>query len=199
MPIKTSVKVISLYDLIANNTFLIFATLHHIIILAFNSYSIEHLDHFKLLVPEEQVNIELIQLNLEICQVITIFTAFIIFLIYNFTDAFKHRFTLEQLRFGTMIISYLIKLVFTLYQLHCNYDKEFYKNIYNEKNADSFIVLIELSYMFSIIAGFGIFIITIACLTIICIDKCIPYVNHFAKNYKITYTECILVENVDDV
>ena len=196
MSIKTSVNVISLYDLIANNAFLIFATLNHIIILVFNSYSIEHLDHFKLVIPEEQANIELIQLNLEFCQVITIFTAFIVvFLIHNFTDVCKHRFTLEHLRIWTIIISYLIKVLFTLYQLYYNYDK----NFYNKINADSFIVLIDLSYMFIIVTGFVIFIITIVILIIICIHNCIPHVNHFAKNYKITYTTHILVENVDDV
>ena len=196
MQTKTTVKVISLYDLIANNTLLIFAILHHIFILSFNNHSIQYIDHIKLDFPEYQKIFEEIHLNLEICQVITLFTIFLIYLASNFTYLSK-QFSLEQIRVGIMVSSFTTKMTVTLYQLYHHYDKDFYKIINAQK--DMGLIVIDLSYMFRIV----ILIMGIVILLLIsigfCLDKCLPHINHFAKNLKFTYVERVLVDEKHNV
>lgn len=191
MQTKTVVKVISLYDLIANNILLILATLHHIIILSFNNYSIEYIDHAKLDFPEHQKTFEEIHLNLEYCQAITLFTIFVIYSASKFMHLFK-KITLEQIRVGIMVNSFISKMTITLHQIYYHYDNKFHK-IFNTKH-DMILIVIDLSYM----VRFLILTITIILLFVVfmglCLDKCLPHINHFAKNYKFTYVESTLVE-----
>jgi len=198
MRLKTTVKVISLYDLIKNNIFIIFTILHHIIILIFNQYAIEYTDHLKLDFPEKQKEFEEIHINLEFCQAITLFTLIILYLAPHFTYIFnKTKVTLRQIRFVIMTISFLIKMIFTLDQLYHNYDNEFYKTINYEK--DKFIIIIDLSYMLRIMSLAIIIIILLLISIIYFVEKIIPHLNNFAKNYKLTYIEHKLVEEKDDV
>ena len=198
MRLKTTVKVISLYDLIKNNIFIIFTILHHIIILIFNQYAIEYTDHLKLDFPEKQKEFEEIHINLEFCQVITLFTLIILYLAPHFTYIFNNtKLTLRQIRFVIMTISFLIKMIFTLDQLYHNYDNEFYKTINYEK--DKFIIIIDLSYMLRIMSLAIIIIILLLISIIYFVEKIIPHLNNFAKNYKLTYIEHKLVEEKDDV
>ena len=196
MQTKTTVKVISLYDLIANNTLLIFAILHHIFILSFNNHSIEYIDHVKLDFPEYQKIFDEIHLNLEICQIITLFTIFLIYLASNFTYLFK-QFTLEQIRIGIMGTSFITKMIVTLYQLYHHYDKNFYKIINAEK--DLALTVIDLSYMFRIVSLIVGIIILLLFSIGFCLDKLLPRINHFAKNFKFTYIEHTLGDEKNGV
>ena len=74
MRVKTSVKVISLYDLIEHNIFIISTILYHIIILSFTQYAIKYIDHLKLDFPEKQKVFEGLYINLKFSQLITLFT-----------------------------------------------------------------------------------------------------------------------------
>lgn len=193
MRTKTTVKVISLYDLIANNILLILVTLHHIIILSFNHYSIEYIDRVKLDFPEQRQQIfEEILLNLEYCQVITLFTILIIYLAHKFMYLFT-QFNLEQIRFGIMCCSFITKMLVTLCQLYYHYDNNFH-TIFNSKTI-TFLIFIDASYMISFVILINI-IVTLLIISIgVCLDKCILRINNFAKNYKITYIERNLVED----
>lgn len=198
MPIKTSVKVISLYDLIANNLIIIFATLHHIIILVFNWYSIEYIDQMILDFPEKYDTFQKIQFDLEICNIITLFTIIILYLLPKIIYIFgkMHKVSLEQTMVIIMIISFIIKMLSTLNHLYHDYDKDFQKIVYAELK---FLQVIELSYMLRFLLIVAT-IIMLLCLSVtLCLDKTIPLIQDFAKKYKITYTERIEMVNLHDV
>ena len=198
MRLKTTVKVISLYDLIENNIFIIFTILHHIIILIFNQYAIEYTNYLKLDFPEKQKVFEEIHINLEFCQTITLFTLIILYLAPHFTYIFnKTKVTLRQIRFVIMTISFLIKMIFTVNQLYHNYDNELYKITNNE--IDKFIIIIMLSYTFRITFLAIIIIILLLASIMIFIKKFMPDLNNFAKNYKLTYIEHKLIDETYDV
>lgn len=76
---KYSVKSITLYDLCANNDVLLISSIHHIMLLLFNYYAIIHLEFLKQKFTKFHINFQLIQYNMEVCQVITFFTFFFIF------------------------------------------------------------------------------------------------------------------------
>ena len=122
---KNALKIITLYDLIANNIFIIFATLHHIIIMLFNHYSIHHLNKLILDFPEQHKQFKTMQLNLQVCQSITLFTAFIIY----FITGNKHK---SQQRIILMFSSCFVKLSYTFIQI-CRFDR---KAIENNVNYD---------------------------------------------------------------
>ena len=198
MRLKTTVKVISLYDLIENNIFIIFTILHHIIILIFNQYAIEYTDYLKLDFPEKQNIFEDLYINLEFCQIITLFTLIILYLAPHFTYIFnKTKVKLRQIIIIIMTISFLIKMIFTLHYLYNNCDNELYKIINHE--TDNFIIIIVLSYTFRI-TFLAIFIIILLLASImISLNKFMPHVNNFAKNYKLTYIEHKLIDEKYDV
>ena len=196
MQIKTAIKVISLYDLIANNILVIFATLHHIIILAFNYYSIEYLDKLIIDFPQYYKQFDKMQFNLEICQIITLFT---VFSLYFITDAFKH--TSNQIRIGIMCVSSIVKVAYTLYQIfHYN---EKHINCNDKQEMGLMFLVIEISYLFRIIIVIVSFIVSfvvpLAIYISIYLEKIVNYFQNWAKKYKITYVEQKVVEKVDDV
>ena len=182
MRLKTTVKVISLYDLIENNIFIIFTILHHIIILIFNQYAIEYTNYLKLDFPEKQKVFEEIHINLEFCQTITLFTLIILYLAPHFTYIFN---------------SFTFVLLFTVNQLYHNYDNELYKITNHE--IDKFIIIIMLSYTFRITFLAIIIIILLLASIMIFIKKFMPDLNNFAKNYKLTYIEHKLIDETYDV
>ena len=192
MQIKNAIKVISLYDLIANNLLVIFATLHHIIILAFNYYSIEYLDRLIIDFPQYYKQFEVIQFNLEICQIITLFT---VFSLYFITNIFKY--TSSQIRIGIMSISGIVKVIYTLYQLY--HHNENHINYIDKQNMGLMYLIIELSYLFRIIFIVMFCVIPLAVYCCIYLEKIANYLQNWAKKYKITYVEQTVVEKVDDV
>lgn len=80
---KYSVKSITLYDLCANNDVLLISSIHHIMLLLFNYYAIIHLEFLKQKFTKFHINFQLIQYNMEVCQVITFFTFFLYFIFQN--------------------------------------------------------------------------------------------------------------------
>jgi hypothetical protein len=127
MQTKTSVRTISLYDLIANNIFIIFVTLYHIIILIFNHYAIENLNILKL---DDNLSLhtayfDYIQQNLYFCQQITLFTLFCLLYFegYNKNNNTNNNTkndadTTDRLfQFVIMTLSYSIKMIYTIIQI----------------------------------------------------------------------------------
>lgn len=197
MRVKTSVKVISLYDLIEHNIFIISTILYHIIILSFTQYAIKYIDHLKLDFPEKQKVFDGLYINLKFSQLITLFTLIILYLASQFIYIFKNIFTLQELRVIIMSISFLIKMIFTLDYLYHNGDNESYKIINDE--TDKFIIILVLSYTFRItFLALIIIILLLACI-IISFEKFMPHLNNFAKNYKLTYIEHKLIDEKYDV
>jgi hypothetical protein len=199
MQTKTAVKVISLYDLFDKNMFVIFSTIHHIIILLFNYYYIDYLDELILVYPQYQPIFQQFQINLEFCQAITLVTAFILYFIPKMIYKYKYKFTftLDQIRCLIMVGSFVIKMIFTLYQM-------FYYHAtrtYDINNMVLKFTILEISY----IVRFAIMIVMTV--PIICnyscmyLDKYSNYISKWAKNYKVTYVEQIEFDNtnLDDV
>ena len=190
---KTAIKVISLYDLIANNLLIIIATLYHIIILAFNYYSIKYLNRLIVDFPQYYKQFEEIQFNLEICQIITLFTVVILYFI---TDMFKY--TVNEIRFGIIYISCTIKYIYyTLYQLF--HYKETYINHNDKQNMGSMFIIIELSHMFSTIIIMTICLFPLLVHAAFYLEKIINYLKRWTKEYKIIFVEQKLVKKSDDV
>jgi hypothetical protein len=192
MQTKTAIKVISLYDLIANNLLVIFATLHHIIILAFNYYSIEYLDKLIIDFPEYYKQFEEIQFNMEICQMITIFTAFSLYFKINIFV-----YNSNQIRFGIMCISGIVKVIYTLFQLYHYSDN--HNNYRNKPALGLMYLIIELSYLFRILFIIMFCVIPLLIYSSIYLDKIFNYLQNWAKKYTFTYVEQTIVEKVDDV
>jgi hypothetical protein len=187
---KNALKIITLYDLIANNIFIIFATLHHIIIMLFNHNSIHHLNKLIVDFPEQHNRFETIQLNLQVCQSITIFTAFIIY----FITGNKHK---SLLRITVMFSSCFIKISYTVIQIY-NFDR---KTIENNVDYDfgTYYKIIEVSYItrFAII-----FIVIIGIISYVSIKPLAEHVKYgidLAKKYKIKYIEHTTVSKLENV
>ena len=84
-----------------------------------------------------------------------------------------------------------------IHYLYNNCDNELYKIINHE--TDNFIIIIVLSYTFRI-TFLAIFIIILLLASImISLNKFMPHVNNFAKNYKLTYIEHKLIDEKYDV
>jgi len=192
MQTKTYIKVISLYDLIANNLLIIIATLYHIIILALNYYSIKYLERLIIDFSQYYKQFEEIKFNLEICQIITLFTVVILYFI---TDMFKY--IVNEIRFGIMCISYTIKNIYTLYQLF--HYKETYITYNDKQDMGLMFIIIELSYVFSIIFIMIIYIFPLLVYGGFYLEKLINYLKRWTKEYKITFVEQKLVKKIDDV
>ena len=184
---KTAVNIITLYELLANNIFIIIATLHHISIMLFNHNSIHHLNKLIVDFPEQHKRFETMQLNLQVCQSITLFTAFIIYFI---TDN-KHK---NQKRITVMFSSCFVKLSYTVIQI-CNFDR---KAIENKVNYDfgTYYKIIEVSYItrFSIV-----FIMFIGIIPYLSIKPLAEYGKDLVKNYNFKYIQHTTVSKSQDV
>jgi hypothetical protein len=181
---KYDVNKVILYDVIANNLFIIFATLHHIIIILFNYSSIQHLNTLMIDFPEQHNRFEAIQFNLHVCQSITLLTAIVIQFIIDKTE--------DNLRITfVMFSSCFIKISYTFIQI-CNFDR---KTIENNVNYDFGIYyrIIEVSYITRFIfMGITFLSLILALTTPISIkvfEKSFKYVKARAKQYKNTYAD----------
>ncbi len=201
MQVKTAVKVISLYDLFDKNMFVIFSTIHHIIILVFNYYYIDYLDELILVYPQYQPIFEQFQINLEFCQSITLFTAFILYFIPKMLFKYKYKFTitftLDQIRCLIMIGSFIIKMIFTLYQMF-NYHET---RTYDINKMVLKFAILEISYIVRFVIMIIMTVIIICKYSCLYLDKYANYISNWAKNYKVTYVEQKEFDNtnLDDV
>lgn len=186
MKTKTIVKIISLYDLIADNLLILLAILHHIIILAFNYYYIHTLDDFIENCEDKfRVILEELQINLEYCQGVTMFTfAFLFIVIAMNTDIVQ----LNQNRVLIMYVSFMIKILYTSYQLW-NYSKHYFELKNSVYFTHYYIIILTISYDIRLL----ITLLTIIIFIVVCGLKTIYYITHFAKNYKLTLVEHINV------
>lgn len=156
----------------------------------FNHNSIHHLNKLIVDFPEQHNRFETMQLNLQVCQSITLFTAFIIYFITDNKNKSKIRITI-------MFSSCFVKLSYTFIQF-CNFDR---KAIENNVNYDfgTYYKIIEVSYItrFAII-----FIVSIGIIPYISIKPLAEFVNYgtdLAKKYKIKYIEHTTVSKLQDV
>jgi len=187
---KSALKIITLYDLITSNIFIILATLHHISIMLFNHNSIHHLNKLIVDFPEQHNRFETMQLNLQVCQSITIFTAFIIY----FITSHKNK---SLLRITVMFSSCFIKLSYTVIQI-CNFDR---KSI--ETNVDydfgTYYKIIEVSYITRFAIVFIVSIGIIPYISIKPLSDFLKYGIELAKKYKIKYIEHTTVSKLENV
>jgi hypothetical protein len=199
MQTKTAVKVISLYDLFDKNMLIMFSTIHHIIILNFNYYYIDYLDDLILVYPQYQPIFQQFQINLEFCQAITLVTAFILYFIPKMIYKYKYKFTftLDQIRVLIMVGSFVIKMIFTLYQI-------FYYHATRTYDINKMVLtfaILEISYIIRFAIMFLMTVVIICNYLCMCLDKYSNYISKWAKNYKVTYVEQIEFDNtnLDDV
>lgn len=204
MHTKTAVRTISLYDLIANNMFIIFATLHHIIILVFNHYAIENLNILKL-----DGNFDLyityfdyIQENLHFCQQITLFTLFCLLYFegYNKNNKNKNNTNDRLFRFVIMTLSYVTKMIYTSIQvLYVNPQVKQNINKIQPNTFGLYYMMIISSYAMRITVFVAIiaFIICLLCgkLILICFER----IEEWAKTFTIVYTEKTLTNETEEV
>jgi hypothetical protein len=188
MKTKTIVKVVSLYDLINNNLFILLATLHHIIILIFNYYYIYTLDNYINNCEDKfRIILEELQTNLEYCQGVTMFTFAFLFIVIAFnTDSVQ----LNQNRVLIMGVSFMTKTLYSIYQFY-DYKKHYMELIESNHFSEKYIVILLLSYQLRLLFPLMIAVIGI----LICGSSIISYMMHFAKNYKFTVVERINANN----
>lgn len=204
MHTKTAVRTISLYDLIANNIFIIFATLHHIIILVFNHYAIENLNILKL---DDNFHLyityfDYIQENLYFCQQITLFTLFCLlyFQGYNKNNKNKNNTNDRLFQFGIMTLSYIIKMIYTIIQIyHVNPQVKPKINKIQHEKLGLYYHMINVSYslQLSIFVTIIAFIICSLCGELIL--KCFKKIGEWAKTFTIVYTEKTLTNETEEV
>lgn len=181
---KFDVNIVTLYDVIANNLFIILATLHHTIIILFNYSSIQHLNTLMIDFPEQHNRFEAIQLNLHVCQSITLLTAVISYFMIDKPE--------DNLKTSVvMCSSCFIKLSYTFVQI-CNFDR---KTIENNVNYDFGIYyrIIEVSYItrfiFMGITFLSLILVLTTPISIKVFEKSFKYVKARAKQYKNTYAD----------
>ena len=185
MQTKTVVKVISLYDLIADNLLILLATLHHIIILAFNYYYIHTLEEF---INENSDThlpvIEVFLTNLEFCQTATIFTFAMLFLV---VAANVDQVQLNQNRVFIMIVSFVVKVICGINNFETLYSREKLQEELKEtiQFGEDYVLILTFSY-FSRLMVFGAIIG--GCITA-CVNEVYPIIIDFAKNYKFTIVQ----------
>jgi len=184
---KHSIKIITLYDLCSNNYILLISTVHHIIILIFNYYAIIHLQLLQSQFNKFQINFELIQHNIEVCQSLTFITAF--FVTYFSQPLSENNIEKNNHLSIIMTISFLSKMIYTLYQVYMSKDTYIKCNDEDYISFGEFYNFIQLSYiirlalfMSIIIGSTGIYI------TLIC-EKVIPKFIEWSKNYKIKFIQ----------
>lgn len=183
---KYSVKTVTLYDLYANNDVLLISTIYHIIILLFNYYAIIHLDFLQQRFIKFKINFELIQYNIEICQVLTFFTLFFIF--YFSKPLSRDKFENNKI-IAIISISFVTKMSILLYQCYHNKGIHIVYNTEEKEPFGPFYDLIVLSYMLRIIIFTFILALIIIHPIITYNDICSKKAIEWSKNYRLTITE----------
>jgi hypothetical protein len=182
METKTIVKVISLYDVIADNLLILLATLHHIIIIIFNYYYIYTLedliddcDDLYCVIFEEFFT------NLEYCQGVTIVTFALLFIVVTAND---NPIQLNQNRVFIMCASFIVKLLYSAIQFW-NYSKHYVSLKESDYFQDPYITVLLVSY------DIRFMIIPMAlCFCIGClVFETIPHIIRFTQNYKFIIVE----------
>ena len=200
MQTKNALKIISLYDLIANNNVLIISTLHHIIILMFNHSAIIFFENLIITVPECHSQFQIIQYNLNLCQTITLFTTIIIYIVTHNKD--KNNENIR--RMSVMCLSCVIKMGCAFIQFDIlgesnvliyinNYDN------YNELTKLGFYKIIEFSYILRFIIVSTAIIFPLAFYIFSLLNMCRKSLQEWSKTYKIKYIEQQLVSEDEEV
>ena len=186
MQTKTVVKVISLYDLISDNLLILLATLHHIIIIAFNYYYIHTLEYLiEECEDEYRFAFEELQTNLEFCQGVTLFTFIFLFVVIAAnTDSIQ----LNQNRVLIMFVSFMLKTIYSLQQ-YWHYGNHYVALKQSKYFEEKYIIVLLTSYDVRLI----ILVSTISVLMGACIVELTTHLVRFLKNYRITLTENIKV------
>jgi hypothetical protein len=210
MNTKTAVRTISLYDLIANNIFIIFATLHHIIILVFNHYAIENLNILKL---DDNFHLyityfDYIQENLYFCQQITLFTLFCLLYFQGYNKNNKNKNITRHIyntndrlfQFGIMTLSYIIKMIYTIMQIyHVNPQVKSQINKIQPEKLGLYYQMIISSYAIRITVFITIIAFSICLLCGELILICFKKIGEWAKTFTIVYTEKTLTNETEEV
>lgn len=194
---KYSIKTIALYDLCANNDVLLISSIHHIIILLFNYYSIIHLEFLKQKFTKFNINFELIQYNMEVCQVITFFTVFFIF--YFSKPISEKNEKKDNNITAIMTIGFFTKISIVSYQYYHNKDKYIEYSTEESESFGPFYYFIIVSYAIRIIIFFFIIAIIIVVTFGTCCDKCSKKAIEWSKNYRLTITEETPNDGSEDV
>lgn len=191
MESKTVVKVISLYDLISNNLLILLATLHHIIIIAFNYYYIHTLEYLiEECEDEYRFAFEELQTNLEFCQGVTLFTFIFLFVVIAAnTDSIQ----LNQNRVLIMFVSFMLKTIYSLRQ-YWNYSNHYIALKQSKYFQEKYIAVLLVSYDIRVM----IIISTILILIAACITELTTHLVRFTKNYRVTLTENIKVNEYNN-
>ena len=185
--IKYSVKTITLYNLCANNDVLLLSTIYHIIILLFNYYAIIHLEFLKQKFTKFYINFELIQYNMEVCQVITFFTVFFIF--YFSKPILEKNEKKDNSIISIMTTSFATKIIIITYQYYHNKDKYIEYSTEESESFGLFYHLIIVSYSIRIIIFLIILAMIIVATIITCCEKCRKKAIEWSKNYRLTITQ----------
>jgi hypothetical protein len=195
MQTKTAVKVMSLYDFFVKNEFLIISTFYHIFILMFNYYAIKDLKRLKIEFSDYNQKFDIIETNLEFCQAITLFTAFIIF----FAKDIPNYFNSNSLKVLIMTSSCYIKMIHSLMQAFNNKNLNLFGSSKDELNKfGGFYIIIELSYNLR----FVLFVIPPLALLLflaVIIEKIFINIKEWSKTFKFRYVEYSEVPKLEDV
>ena len=196
MQTKRAIKTITLYDFFVKNDFLIISTVYHIFILIFNYYAIKHLERLEIEFPDYKTKFDLIETNLEFCQVVTLFTAVCVFYIKDVSIKLNND---ENAKMFFMYISCFIKMSYMLLQSYNNDCKSLFFSSQDDINKfGGFYAIIELSYNIRIfvfvIPPLFILIFLLVELEILC-----KKIKEWAKTYKIKYTETTLINSSEEV
>lgn len=187
MNTKYSIKILSLYDIIINNYLLIISTIHHLIILLFNYYSIIHLDFLQKNFNQFKINFELIQYNFEICQSITLITAF--FVIYFSQPILDKHISKNKYMFFIMFISFFIKMSFTFYQ-YITFKHFFIKpNIEQYISFGLFYNFIEFTYAIRVYTFLVIIFLSLTVPLILECEHLCNKITKWSKNYTINFIQ----------
>lgn len=195
MQTKTAIKTITLYDFVSKNELFIIATIYHIFILVFNHYAIKDLQRLEIEFSNHKKDFNLIESNLQFCQVITLFTTFGIFYIKDISIKLKN----DDSKIFFMFISSFIKMSHMFLQIYNNDSKSLFLNSHeDEQKFGGFYILIELSYHIRLIV-LAIPPLFVFMVLLIGLEKLCGRIKEWSKTYRIRYTETTLIKTSEEV
>ncbi len=186
---KTSIKNISLYELIENNDLLIISTIYHLFILIFNYNAIITMNNLQNTFKNFEICFEIIENNLNICQTITFFTLF--FVIYISDKIFIKDNTKYRNQILIMTFSFTSKMSIVIYQYYnfSNKDLCFNRDKSVTGEFGAFYDLIEISYILRIIIFFLILLMVIVFPICYTCEHCCKTITEWSKTYKFNIIE----------
>lgn len=194
MQTKTAIKTITLYDFVSKNEIFIIATIYHMFILAFNHYAIKDLQRLEIEFSNHKKDFNLIESNLQFCQVITLFTTFGIFYIKDISIKFKN----DDSKLFFMFISSFIKMSHMFLKIYNNGGKNFLLTSHeDEQKFGGFYILIELSYNIRLIV-LGVPPLFVFMVLLVGLEMLFGKIKEWSKTYRIQYTETSLINSHEE-